>query len=437
MNSGRFPRKNCRNAERMDPMNDIPQLLDLAIALGIGVMIGVERGWSQREMPEGTRVAGLRTFSLFGLFGGISAVMGTVYGEVILGALAVGAASIVVVSLLAGRRDPDNRDITTEVALLLTFALGVLAGFGRHQEAVACGVVVTVLLGLKPSLHGWLKTLERKEMTAAFRLLVMSLVILPVLPDRGFGPWNALNPYTIWLMVVLISAMTFGGYLAVKWAGPRLGLLVTGFLGGMTSSTAVSVAMARLSKGGPALEPISAAAALAGSTVMYLRVLALCAVFGPVLAWRLAAPLCAMAVASLLVLAAIWPRGAFDVEQSTTDMIEPFDLKMPLRFAAVLAVVMVVSAAVRDWVGDSGLLAVSALAGLTDVDAPSLTAAQMVTGGLSPSVGVLAVLLAVGVNVFAKLGIVLWIGSRRMALRVGAGFLASLAAGTAAWWLAG
>lgn len=418
-------------------MTDTLQLLDLAIALGIGAMIGVERGWSQREKPEGTRVAGLRTFAMFGLFGGVAAVMGRFYGTAILAALAVGAAGVVVVSLFAGRRDPENRDITTEVALLLTFALGVLAGFGRHQEAVACAVVVTVLLGLKPSLHGWLKTLERKEMTAAFRLLVMSLVILPVLPDRGFGPWEALNPYTIWLMVVLISAMTFGGYLAVKWAGPRLGLLVTGFLGGMTSSTAVSVAMSRLSRGGQALEPISAAAALAGSTVMYFRVLGLCAIFSPALAWRLTTPLCAMAVASLVVLALIWPRGAFDVEQAVSDMIEPFDLKVPLRFALVLAVVMVASAALREWQGDKGLLAVSALAGLTDVDAPSLTAAQMVTGGLSPAIGALAVLLAVGVNVLSKLGIVLWIGSFRMALRVGAGFLASLIAGAAAWWLGG
>ena len=415
-------------------MNDAKPLLDLAIALGIGAMIGVERGWSQRDRPEGGRVAGLRTFSLFGLLGGVAAFLSQAYGAAALAAIGLVAGGLVVMSLLVSRRQSTDRSITTEIALVLTFALGVLAGFGEHQVAVACAVVVTVLLGLKPSLHRWLETLERKEMLAAFRLLVMSLVILPVLPNKGFGPWDALNPYMIWLMVVLISAMSFGGYLAVKWAEPRRSLLVTGFLGGMTSSTAVAVAMAKLSQGTKTLESVSAAAALAGSTVMYVRILGVCAVFSPILAMRLALPLGLMTAASLLVLAAIWPRAPMETEQPAAGEIEPFDLKVPLRFGAVLAVVMLASAALRAWMGDAGLLAISALAGLTDVDAPTLTAANMVTGGLNPSVGVLAVLSAVAVNVAAKFGIILWLGGKGMAIRVGAGFLASLIAAGVAYW---
>ncbi len=417
-------------------MTDAKPLLDLAIALGIGAMIGVERGWSQRDRPEGGRVAGLRTFSLFGLLGGVAAILSRNYGVAALAAIALVAGGLVVMSLIVSRRQSADRSITTEIALVLTFALGVIAGFGEHQVAVASAVVVTVLLGLKPSLHHWLETLERKEMLAAFRLLVMSLVILPVLPNRGFGPWNALNPYTIWLMVVLISAMSFGGYLAVKWVGPKRGMMVTGFLGGMTSSTAIAVAMSKLSRGAKAMEPVSAAAALAGSTVMYLRVLGTCAVFSPTLAWRLALPLGAMTAASLVVLAAIWPRTPIRTEETAREMVEPFDLKVPLRFGVLLAVVMVASAGVRDWLGNSGLLAVSALAGLTDVDAPTLTAAQMVTAGLDPAVGVLAVMAAVYVNVVAKLGIILWIGSLGMAARVGAGFLASMIASGLVFWFA-
>lgn len=415
-------------------MTDAKALLDLAIALGIGVMIGVERGWSQRERPEGGRVAGLRTFSLFGLLGGVAAFLSRIYGVGALAAISLVAGGLVVMSLIVSRRQSSDRSITTEIAIVLTFALGVIAGYGEHQVAVASAVIVTVLLGLKPSLHRWLETLERKEMLAAFRLLVMSLVILPVLPDRGFGPWEALNPYTIWLMVVLISAMSFGGYLAVKWAGPRRGLLVTGFLGGMTSSTAISVAMAKLSQGTKALEPVSAAAALAGSTVMYGRILGVCAVFSPTLAWRLALPLGVMTAASLVVLAAIWPRKPVGAVQSANGEVEPFDLKVPLRFGAVLAVVMLASAALRAWIGDAGLLAVSALAGLTDVDAPTLTAANMVTGGMDPAVGVLAVLAAVAVNVVAKFVIILWLGGKGMAARVGAGFLAALIGGGLAYW---
>lgn len=417
-------------------MTDKLQLLDLAIALGVGAMIGVERGWSQREMPEGTRVAGLRTFSLFGLFGGVAAVMGTLYGAAILAAVALGAAGIVVVSLVTGRRDPANRDITTEVALLLTFALGVLAGFGKHTEAVACAVVVTVLLGLKPSLHGWLETLERKEMTAAFRLLVMSLVILPVLPNKGFGPWEALNPYVIWLMVVLISALSFAGYMAVKYAGPRWGLIVTGVMGGLASSTAVAVTMARLGKGESNVQPAAATAAVASSTVVYGRLLVVSAAFAPVLAWKLAPVLGAMALTGAVCVAVMWPRHQPTRGQGAQAMEEmkPFSLTTPLRFAAVLAVVMVASAGLQSWLGDAGLLLVSGIAGLTDVDAPSLTAAERVANGLDAGIGALAILIAVAVNIVAKLVIVGWIGGMGMAKRVAPGLLLALPVGAAVWW---
>lgn len=420
-------------------MPDYKPFLDLAIALGIGAMIGVERGWSKREMAEGTRVAGLRTFSIFGLFGGVAALMGTLYGITVLLALALGAASIVVVSLFTGRRDPENRDITTEVALLLTFSLGVLAGFGSHREAVACAVVVTVLLGLKPSLHGWLRTLERDEMTAAFRLLVMSLVILPVLPNRGFGPWAALNPYVIWLMVVLISALSFAGYMAVKHVGPRWGLIVTGLMGGLASSTAVAVTMARLGRSGGAIQPAAATAAVASSTVVYARLLVVSAAFAPVLAWKLAPVLGAMTLAGAACVAIMWPRGqqvADGQAEHAMDGMKPFSLAMPLKFAAVLAVVMVASAGLQEWLGDAGLLLVSGIAGLTDVDAPSLTAAERVSGGLDPGVGALAILIAVAVNIVAKFAIVASVGGAGMAKRVAPGLLIALPVGAAVWWFA-
>ncbi len=417
-------------------MTDKLQLLDLAIALGVGAMIGVERGWSQREMPEGTRVAGLRTFSLFGLFGGVAAAMGTLYGVAILAAVSLGAAGIVVASLVTGRRDPANRDITTEVALLLTFALGVLAGFGRHTEAVACAVVVTVLLGLKPSLHGWLKTLEREEMTAAFRLLVMSLVILPVLPNKGFGPWEALNPYVIWLMVVLISGLSFAGYIAVKHAGPRWGLIVTGLMGGLASSTAVAVTMARLGKASGGVQPAAATATVASSTVVYGRLLVVSAAFAPLLAWKLAPVLGAMALTGAVCVAIMWPRNqpADGQGAQALDDIKPFSLATPLRFAAILAIVMVASAGLQSWLGDGGLLLVSAIAGVTDVDAPALTVAGRVAGGLDAGVGALAILIAVAVNIVAKFVIIGWIGGAGMAKRVAPGLLLALPVGAAVWW---
>lgn len=420
-------------------MLDYQPLLDLASALGIGLMIGVERGWSQRDKPDGGRMAGLRTFTLIGLLGGLAAYLSQQQGIWVLIALAALVGLIVVASLVRTPYDAGNRGITTEIAVVLTFALGATAGYGEHSIAAAAAVVTTVLLAFKPPLHKWVENLERPEIHGAIRLLVMSLVILPVLPNQGFGPWQALNPYLIWLMVVLISALSFAGYMAVKWAGPRLGLIVTGIMGGLASSTAVAVSMARLGRGSETVRPAAATAAVASSTVVYIRLLAVSAAFSPTLAGRLAPILGAMALAGLVVIIIMWPRrpDARDSARAGEDLhgMKPFSLSVPLKFAAVLAVVMVSSAGLQSWLGDAGLLLVSGIAGLTDVDAPTLTAAERVARGLPAATGALAILIAVAVNILAKFTIIAWTGGRDMAARVAPGLLAALPAGALAWWL--
>ncbi|MGE0668789.1 MAG: MgtC/SapB family protein [Sphingomonadales bacterium] len=417
-------------------MPDYKPFLDLAIALGIGLMIGVERGWTQRDKPEGGRMAGLRTFTVTGLFGGVAAALAQLYGVWIIVALGLLITLIVAAALSRIPWDQGNHGITTEIALVLTFALGALAGSGREDLAVPAAVVVTGLLAFKPGLHRWVENLERPEINGAVRLLVMSLIVLPILPNQGYGPWNALNPYVIWLMVVLISALSFAGYMAVKYAGPRWGLIVTGLMGGLASSTAVAVTMARLGRSGGDIQPAAATAAVASSTVVYGRLLVVSAAFAPVLAWKLAPVLGAMALAGAACVAVMWPRdqpAAGQDAQAMADM-KPFSLATPLRFAAVLAVVMLASAGLQDWLGNAGLLLVSAVAGVTDVDAPSLTVAERVSGGLDAGVGALAILLAVAVNIVAKFAIVASIGRGGMARRVAAGLLLPLPVGVAVWW---
>jgi uncharacterized membrane protein (DUF4010 family) len=427
---------NYRRPNRGDPvaMTDYTPFLDLAIALGIGLMIGIERGWAQRGMPDGERMAGLRTFTLTGLFGGIAAALAALYGAWVLIAMGLLVGLIVAAALVRLPNAQGDHGITTEIALVLTFALGALAGSGGEDVAVPAAVVVTVLLAFKPPLHRWVSGLEQPEFYGAIRLLVMSLVVLPILPNRGYGPWEALNPYVVWLMVVLISALSFAGYMAVKYAGPRWGLIVTGLMGGLASSTAVTVTMARLGKGGGDVLPSAATAAVASSTVVYVRLLVVSAAFAPALAWTMAPVLSAMAATGAACTAFMWPRGQAGGGNAMADM-EPFSLRTPLRFAAVLAVVMVASAGLQAWLGDAGLLLVSAVAGVTDVDAPTLTAAERVAEGLAPTVGALAILLATGVNILAKFTIVASVGGRAMAKRVAPGLLLALPAGGAAWWL--
>ncbi len=420
-------------------MPDYKPFLDLALALGIGLMIGVERGWTQRDKPEGGRMAGLRTFTVTGLFGGVAAALAQLYGVWIIIALGLLIGLIVAAALSRIPWDQGNHGITTEIALILTFALGALAGSGKEDLAVPAAVVVTVLLAFKPGLHRWVENLEQPEMYGAVRLLVMSLLVLPILPNEGYGPWEALNPYVIWLMVVLISALSFAGYMAVKHAGPRWGLIVTGLMGGLASSTAVAVTMARLGRSGGGIQPAAATAAVASSTVVYARLLVVSAAFAPALAWKLAPVLGAMALAGAACVAIMWPRGEQvpdgPAEHAMDDM-KPFSLAMPLKFAAVLAVVMVASAGLQRWLGDTGLLLVSGIAGLTDVDAPSLTAAERVSEGLDAGVGALAILIAVAVNIVAKFVIVASVGGAGMAKRVAPGLLIALPVGAAVWWFA-
>jgi uncharacterized membrane protein (DUF4010 family) len=202
-------------------------IITLALALAAGLIVGGERGWQERTGPEGSRVAGIRTFGLIGLLGGLwELVTG---GNAIAfgcGFLALGV--IMGIAHYAEARADRDYGITTIIATLVTFVLGGLAVRGERSVAMAAAAVVAVLLNLKPALHQWLKRIEPKELHAALQLLLISLVILPILPDRGYGPWEALNPHELWMLVVLIAGLSFAAYVAVKVAGPEHGALLTG-----------------------------------------------------------------------------------------------------------------------------------------------------------------------------------------------------------------
>ena len=226
----------------MSPEN--AQLLErLAVALAIGLLMGLERGWEYRQLPEGGRVAGIRTFGLIALLGAIAVQLGGPYHELFL------AAAILAVALLMGvgywRETEISEDvsITTSIAALVAFSLGAMAGLGHLTIASSAAVVITTILGFRIELHSLVAHIEREELTATLRLLLITVVVLPILPNRAIGPWQAFNPYQIWWMVVLIAALSYVGYFANKFLGERRGMIVTGLFGGMTSSTAVTLTL--------------------------------------------------------------------------------------------------------------------------------------------------------------------------------------------------
>lgn len=409
-------------------------LARLALSLGLGLLVGLERGWSQRARQEGTRVAGLRTFAIVGLSGGLCATIAQRSDILVLGFGFVAMAGAIVYAFWHGQEDDTHKGATTLFALFAVFALGALAVMGDWADATAAGIVLTLLLGLKPELHGWLRHLRRPELMAVLQLLLISAVLLPSLPDRGFGPWQALNPFRIWLMVVLIAGISFAGYVAVRLVGSRGGNILTGLVGGLASSTAVTVSLARMAHGHspatPAARAQAAGAALA-CCVMFLRMLVVLAAINQALLKALAPPFLAAAAAGTVVALLLVPWRMHGKAASGGELPNPFALATALQFGAILAVVSLAAEGLRRWLGEAGLLVLAGISGLADVDAVLVSLAGNAGIDASTRIMVLALLLAAAANSAVKVAIGFVLGNRAFGLRLGASMAAALAAGAA------
>ena len=408
--------------------------IELLVALAIGLMVGMEREWRVRhdEDAPGER-AGLRTFGLIGVLGGLAGLLQPNAGGWVLAALL-----LTIAALMIGRRRKDDagtplEDVTTMVAALVVALLGTLATNGMPQLAAATAVVVVVLLNLKPTLHRWIDALSRIELRAVLRLLVISLVILPVLPDQGYGPYAALNPRTIWLFVVLISLLSFVGYLAIRILGPSRGYLATGFFGGLVSSTATTAALARLGRQDTkAVFPLAAGIALSNA-VMAVRMIVIVAAISPSLAIAAAWPLGWAALVAFAFALLLWhankdaTKGGKGIELGN-----PFDIGPALKLAALLAVIQVLAAFFEDRYGQSGLQVLAAIAGLVDVDAITLTVARGTANGSAVDPAVTALLIAAFANAVFK-SVLLASSGGRIALWGIAAISMMCVAGAIAW----
>lgn len=419
-------------------MDELEIFKRLGLALAIGLLFGFERGWHTRDRSGGIRVAGIRTFALMGLFGGMSGWLAKLVGPFILGFLFVGYAAVVAASYWLSTRQEKDYGITTEIAELLVFALGVAAVLGDMAPVAAAGVVATGLLAVKSVLHRWVQHMERFELTAVIEIAIISVVMLPLLPNKGYGPGGVLNPYGLWWAVVLVAGLSFLGYVAIRVAGPQVGTLVTGLLGGLASSTATTLAFSRMARRAVALGPVLAVGVVLAGSVTFLRILVIASVFNRPLSAALAVPLVAMAAVGLagaLVLRLAEPPP----EHSRPDIREianPVELGMALKFGALLAVVIVAARYFQDWFGTAGVYAVAALSGVTDVDAVTISMARMARGDLAMTAATGAIVTAASVNTVVKGGIALVVGGPRVGRRVIGVYVAVLAAGGLAVWLA-
>lgn len=406
----------------------------LGLALMLGLLIGIERGWEKRERSEGQRVAGIRTFGLIGLLGGLWGVVAEQLGEVLLGFAFIAFAIVIVVGHLVDVRRNKDYGITTITAGLVTFSLGTITVLGYEAHAAAGAVITATLLSLKPVLHAWLRRIEPEEWHATLKLLLISVVLLPVLPDRGYGPWQALNPYELWWFVVLVAGISFCAFVAMRAVGPHRGIQLTSLLGGLSSSTATTLSLARIARNGQ-LTRLLAAGILLASATMFVRILVLVAIVNVELVRPLLPSLLAMTAALGAGSLWLWHPRRTAATPSQPPVSNPFRLAPALQFGLLLAVIVFLTEALRVLLGERGIYVASALAGLTDVDAISLTLARLAEVSLATTPAAHAIVLAALVNTLTKGLLAAFVGGITLAARLAPWVLLALLLGAAAlWW---
>jgi uncharacterized membrane protein (DUF4010 family) len=386
----------------------------LAVALGIGLIVGLERGWKTRDQHGGQRLAGFRTFALAGLFGGVLAALSLPDRFVVLaaGTLVVGA--LVVGGYLISVREQHDFGMTTELAMLATFGLGAVAVLGAPFEAGAAGIVMTLLLGLKTEFHAAIERLERRELLATLQLIAMAAVLVPLLPNRQIGPWQAVNPHVIGMLVLLVAGLSYVGYFAVRMLGARLGLLLTALFGGLSSSTAVTVAYARQARAAHAPTALLAAGIALAAAVMVARLTIVVGAVARPLRVSLWPTLAVLALVPLAAIALTMLRRRTETP-AEVKLTNPLQLSIALTFGAFLLVIFIVAAALREWLGDAGAYTVAAIAALVDVDAVTMTLAhEAASGSLAPTTAARAIAVAALVNTAIKGGLAAVLGGAPM-----------------------
>ena len=403
----------------------------MLIAALTGFLVGLER--ERKRERATTLVAGVRTFTLISLFGALCALLVEPAGVT---PLLVGFGALAVLMGLGYWRESRGDKIggTTEVAALVAFLLGVLAGMGDHVSALAGAVIVTGVLSLREELHNLAGGLDREDLLAVVRFAAVSLVVLPLVPNESLGPWGVWNPRTIWLLVVLISGVSFVGYVAVKLVGTRRGIGFSGLLGGLASSTAATLSFAERGRDTPQLAPTLALGTLAASAGAAPRLLVLLGVVAPALIPYALVPVSALFVVTSLAAALI--ARARDDQDATVRVENPFELRPALQFGLLFAAILLVVRAAQETLGDPGVLIAAALAGVTQLDAITLSLADQAGNGLDPIVAGRGLGLAIAANSLFKGILAVSVGGGRFGRMVLPGLLAAGAASAAAaWWL--
>jgi uncharacterized membrane protein (DUF4010 family) len=424
---------------------DLSIVLKIIYALGIGVLIGLERSLipsstakcepdtadkgMEPEPPD--ILIGIRTFSVLSLGGFSAAMIGTVYLP-IAPVIVAGMIMFVIFSYLHTRNDDPG--ITTEIAAVVCCGLGVLC-YSRPHEAGVLALLITILLALKRSMTRVLLRLKRVELTDTLKFLAIILIVLPILPNRALDPYAVFNPYKVMFLVILISGISFVGYFLTKFLGADRGLGLTGLFGGLTSSTAVTAAMANQARQTPGLMDQCTFATIIANATMFCRVLVVVAILDRALMMQLAWSIGTMTIGAAIAVAFLWlhsknghsksPDGSKDLSLKN-----PFSLGPAIKFSLFFVCILFVAKIANIYLGDKGLYLASLVSGLADVDAITLSISEQTKiTQLSHTVGAVGITIAVVANSIVKSGIALYSGGLKFGIRVGSILLGVTIAG--------
>jgi uncharacterized membrane protein (DUF4010 family) len=408
----------------------------VALAFGIGLLIGLERGWSTRDAAPGSRAAGVRTFAISGLLGGLVAALPGARdgaldtgGSVLLAGAFIAFAGVIALFESDENRASGKRSATTAVAALLTFILGAYAVLGDVRVAAASAVAAVAVLVFREGLHGWVAKITRQEFESALVLLAMTFIALPIVPDRAIGPFGGVNLREVWIIAIVLALVSFVGYLSVKLAGGRRGVMIAAAAGGLVSSTAVTFTNARRAAAGEGSPHILAAGTALATAVSFVRIAAIVGALKPSLMWWVTPALLAGALLAAGYAFVSNSMGTASQAQTAMTFRNPFAFWSVLGVAASMGALIVVGRIIIEQFGSTGAIASASAMGLFDVDAMAVSMARLAPEPLAPQAATFAILAGVATNTATKVAVAAAVGGGRFALEFAAVTLGCVLAG--------
>ena len=389
--------------------------IKIVLSLAIGALIGIER---QRRW-KGELAQGLRTFTIVCLFGMLSSYFSTLFNNILPVIIAFITVGFLTILGYLAKTKKNHIGLTTEIAFLLTFFIGVLIFYDSFPFylSVSLGIILAFILSAKEILHSFVKHLKIKEIQDAMLFAIIAFVIFPILPNRTIDPFGSINPFMIWAALVTVLSISFIGYVVVKLLGPKMGTLITGLFGGLASSMGVAISMASNVKNNKKILYSAVFAVCLASSTMFLRMFVVASIFNLSLATKLFVPLILLGLTGYL-LSFINLRNMVK-EKAEIKLKSPIDLSSAIRFGILFAVIMILSNVFKSYFGASFIFVIALLGGLIDVDAVTISLSSLALTSISVTAAVEGIILAGLANTLSKCLLVYWMGTKKMALEVG------------------